>query len=167
LGEVTGDGYKDLGIGDLDADGFDPFTGTVQRIGKTVIYPGAASISGYINFDNIGTSIVGIGRDDKCGHSLNSAGDIDDDQVDDFVIGCHSYSGGSRLFYGPISTGSYDIDDASARFDVYNVYGAGGHGASNRAEPVGDVNADNYGDFLIGRTGKQADGVALFLGLAN
>ena len=162
LGDVTGDGYRDVGTGKYNHNGSDPFTGSISSVGMAGIYPGMATLPSYNDIPSMGTKILGNSVGDECGQGIRATGDIDNDGVDDFVVQCGNNNEGSRLFYGPIATGSHDIDDASARFDIN-----GRNGSSNRAGSAGDVNADGYADFLIGSTGYYHYDVALFLGMEN
>lgn len=88
-GDVNGDGYGDLIIGAWLADAGGP------ESGESYVVFGAPGVgaTGVIELSELdgstGFVLNGIDAGDQCGKSVSSAGDIDGDGVDDFVIGAN------------------------------------------------------------------------------
>ncbi|MEL6346501.1 MAG: hypothetical protein AAFV53_25545, partial [Myxococcota bacterium] len=146
-GDVDGDGYADILIGD-DASG-------ENLTGAAYLYYGSASgLSG--DYTRIVDS--GVKRSDSYGKSLTGVGDLDEDGLDDFIISSHlnddqsENSGCIYLYFGSI-TGNFTGEQLFAE-DIGLAFGTSLSG-------VGDINDDGYPDLLVGaatnvETGGQA-----------
>ncbi len=92
-GDVNGDGFDDLLIGALLADG----SGNAQSYaGEAYLIFGGASLPPTIDLANLGVAgitIFGLDANDNCGQSVSSAGDINGDGFDDLLIGARNGDG--------------------------------------------------------------------------
>ncbi|MCB1614690.1 MAG: FG-GAP repeat protein, partial [Pseudomonadales bacterium] len=130
-GDVNGDGYVDLIVGNYD----------VSTLGN---YQGGARVfsgkDGSVLYDLYGDS-----AGDYFGWSVNGAGDVNGDGYDDLIVGAYqddnngTDSGSARVFSGKdgLILYTFNGDSASDRFGL-SVDGAG------------DVNGDGYADLIVG-----------------
>lgn len=93
-------------------------------------------------------------------YSFAMAGDFNNDNVDDFIVGIPSLaingedSGGSFIFLGGTITSEIDplsFSSGSSGFRV--IGGAAGDHAGETVGSAGDVNGDGFDDVLIGASG--------------
>ncbi len=137
-GDVNGDGYDDIIIGD-------PFFGTTGR--ATIYLGGAAGPDHTLDWF--------VNQSGRTGHCVAGAGDVNGDGYADVIVGSPWRSGGlgsEGAFYvyhggagGPDTTADRTvIGDEIAQYLGYSVARAG------------DVNGDGYGDVLVG--GVALDG---------
>ncbi len=111
---------------------------------------------------------------DGFGMAVNTAGDVNGDNVDDIIIGAPYFDGGSEddgrayVFYGPISSASL-TPDWVAEGGVPDIYAGGLFGYA--VSTAGDVNQDGFADVIIGEPLADNDGpvglAALFGGSPN
>jgi hypothetical protein len=165
-GDVNGDGYDDFLVG---ASGYDA-PSAVTQTGKVYLLLGRPAADWGKNFDltNADASFVGEAAYDHAGYALSSAGDVDGDGYDDFLVGAYQNDeSGENAGKVYLLLGRQDADwgqdlslanaDASflgdAIFDETGISVAG----------VGDVNGDGLHDFLLGSSIQNA---YLFLGRA-
>ena len=159
LGDVDGDGLRDVGLGAYRTDG------ATTDSGAAYVYAGpvAAGDSPLATFEG-NAQVTGVGA------SLDSY-DFDGDTVDDLLIGSSldgsqdgSNAGAARLFYGPLSGSISQIDsDAKWRPTVSGTY-------FGRIAGAGDVDGDGDGDVVIGshltvQGNDQAMGAWIFAGV--
>ncbi|MBL8201970.1 MAG: FG-GAP repeat protein [Chromatiales bacterium] len=148
-GDVNGDGYSDVIVGAPDFD-----DGEADE-GLAFVYAGSASGLALLPDWTAGADQAGAGF----GFSVATAGDVNGDGYSDVIVGAPYFDNGGA-----------DAGDAA----VYPG-GAGGLGTSPvwslRGQPrpageqvgfavssAGDVNADGYGDIIIGSPGKLLPG---------
>ena len=160
-GDVNGDGFDDVLVG---ADQYD--NGETDE-GAAWLYLGSAA--------GLETTAAWMGESDQAGASFGGAvagvGDTNGDGATDIIVGAKLYDGGQTdegaafLYLGEPLVDSLSVlpgwsaesDQAGAAFG-FAVSGAG------------DVNADGYGDVLVGAylyDGGQADEGAAFLYLGS
>ena len=126
----------------------------------------AAQLSGTILLSDVGGTVAGatfngVANDDRSGISVSSAGDVNGDGLNDFLIGAKfadpggSARGQSYLIYGQstgsLLTGTLNLADvggtlAGATFNGIVTSDRSGNSVSS----AGDVNGDGLGDLLIG-----------------
>ncbi len=148
-GDVEGDGYADFLIGAPDRDVPADRAGTVYLV--------LGRDRGWVNdFPLAGATYAfnGEAQNDRCGISLASAGDVNGDGLDDFLIGAPynarygTESGAAYLLLGK-TTGwlfGFSVANADAVFLGDVPMTRAGHSVSG----AGDVNGDGIDDFLIG-----------------
>lgn len=89
---------------------------------------------------------------DNVGNALSSAGDVNGDGYDDFLLGVRYggdiEAGAVYLILGKAEGWAMgaDIDDADASFEGEEAYDSAGYSIAG----AGDVNDDGYDDFLLG-----------------
>lgn len=166
IGDINGDGFQDFAIfqGSLNTDAFIIFGSDGERPASfdlnTLAEEGGFTIAGDIDF-------------------VSGAGDINDDGIDDFIVGVvppffAGEPGTSYVLYGNASgfPTSIAIDDITADqgfavqsgvvrdfgVTVFDEFGA-------TSASVGDVNGDGIEDFAIGAPGQSK--VYVLFGDAN
>ncbi|MBL8679918.1 MAG: FG-GAP repeat protein [Myxococcales bacterium] len=135
VGDVNGDGYGDIGVGSRVA--LRSVIGAVK-----VFLGGPAGVSA-----TPVVSIEGVNSNEAFGERISALGDINGDGYADF--GVFSALGGPRE-YGTLSV--YLGGEAGpSRTAVAVLEGAArGDGFGGRAEALGDINGDGFGDFVVG-----------------
>ncbi|MEM9387893.1 MAG: hypothetical protein AAGA68_22760 [Pseudomonadota bacterium] len=168
-GDVNADGFPDIAIGAFGVD-----TPTKGNVGQAYLVFGGPEVgsSGVINVLTLngsnGVILEGQEADDFTGRDTAGIGDINDDGIDDVLIGAFSVDfgeladvGGGYVLYGSsdpwpdrialgelLPTQGYFFGCIGAGFDC----GAGVDG-------LGDVNADGHPDFIVSGSRAQPDGV--------
>ncbi len=140
-GDVNGDGYSDVIIGDWRGNAN---TGITQS-GVMLIYHGSAS-----GVPNTPATIYSHPQANAWfGRSVSTAGDVNGDGYADVVVGATTYTNGQAsegagyLFLGS-PTGV-----PPSPYRTYEINHLGGNMGESVAT-AGDVNGDGYSDFLIG-----------------
>jgi hypothetical protein len=109
IGDINGDGYSDVGLGS---------PGSFMGAGGLSVYTGsAAGIS-----RNANAGIVGVDANGALGSSLSTAGDVDNDGIDDLIVGSpgannarvYLGTGNNNLRFHRLLTGA----DATVRFGI-------------------------------------------------
>ena len=144
-GDVNGDGYSDVIIGDYSFDFYR---------GKAFVYYG--SVTGLSSLPD--WTAVGEQADSWYGFSVSSAGDVNDDGYSDVIISAPSYSfecceGRVYVYYGSPNGLLQSPAWISNGESVTAYYGESVSGA-------GDVNGDNFSDVIIGTFRQQPQGKA-------
>ncbi len=143
-GDLNNDGFSDIMIGTWSYNN--------QR-GRVYIYFGG------VNMDTTADIII-TGKDeyDYFGVGMSPAGDVDNDGYSDILIssfGNNSLTGRSYIFFGGTSMDT--IPDK-----VFNGKNQGDYFGSSVAY-AGDVNCDNYSDFIIGSEGYNGNTGRVYL----
>ncbi|MBN1781097.1 FG-GAP repeat protein [bacterium] len=133
-GDVNNDNYDDVIVGETDW-----LNGGI-KIASTNIYFGGSSMN-----NTADVTMVGEGTHNYFGYSVSVAGDVNNDNYDDVIVGAYQYdlfTGRAYIYYG-----APDMDDLP---DV-TLTGEGpddyfGYSVSN----AGDVNNDGYDDVIVG-----------------
>lgn len=158
-------------IGDINHDGIDDFVvGTLERgasgeafviFGRSDGFASSLDLSGLTGSN--GFVIAGAASGDVLGTTVAAAGDVNNDGIDDFIVGASGADPGSRTNAGA----AYVVFGQSGAFasslNVTSLNGTNGfriEGASNldvaaQAVSAGDINGDGLGDLIIGA--KYAD----------
>ncbi len=133
VGDINGDGYDDFIVGASSDD-------TVgSNAGMATVFSGFDST---VLFDFYGKS-----GEIFFGWKVANAGDVNNDGTADFIIGGLGISAGgvARVYSGA---------DGS---ELYEYYGANASDfLSTGVAGIGDINGDNYADFIIGASGFDA-----------
>jgi len=172
-GEHLGDysGYSVATAGDVNGDGYDDFLIGAYRnddggsdAGQTYLILGKAG--GWTMDTSLSTadaSFWGEHLGDYSGYSVATAGDVNGDGYDDFLIGAYanddggSGAGQTYLILGKASGWSMDASLSTADASFWGENGGDISGYS--VATAGDVNGDGYDDFLIGAN-QNSDGAA-------
>lgn len=161
-GDINNDGIDDLIIGASVADSNGNF-----YAGESYVIFGDADIGAFENFDlsaldgNNGFVIQGVDTEDLLGSSVSAAGDINNDGIDDLIIGAegadpdgNNIAGEVYIVFGGVGLGtggSLDLSvlDGSNSFVVLNGIDAGDLSGSSVSD-VGDINNDGIDDLIVG-----------------
>jgi hypothetical protein len=156
IGDLNNDGYDDMGFGHYGYVGYHPTQGNISGAGAFGVVLGAATLP-FITAINVADWFVqGAAPSDTLGWDADSLDVNGDGHLDLALSGRTGYQE-PVLFYGPISTGSFDVDDAEAWFTGHTVLS---QGVANG----GDLNNDGFDDLLVGSTSDSYGGVYLYLG---
>ncbi|EDM25703.1 Integrins alpha chain [Lentisphaera araneosa HTCC2155] len=171
-GDLNGDGYDDLIVG---AWGFD---GLGEDSGRVYIIKGSESV-GSINLGNLTNvndpdlivlTTLNEQAGSVTGFSLDGAGDVNGDGIDDLLIGAPwasengTRSGTSYLIYGDTDLSDVDLDNLGSsgiKITGESIQDWSGFSVSS----IGDVNGDDLDDILIGsfRNGADDKGAAYLI----
>jgi hypothetical protein len=167
LGESSGDGAgRSVAFaGDVNDDGFDDILIGANRragsAGETYLILGKAG-GWALNTSLAGAdaSFLGEAADDWSGVWVSSAGDVNDDGLDDFLIGAYlndeadTNAGQTYLVLG--KTSGWVMDTSLANVDASFLGETPGDGSGKAVAGAGDVNGDGFDDILIGATGRSS-----------
>ncbi|HAY32868.1 MAG TPA: FG-GAP-like repeat-containing protein [Ignavibacteria bacterium] len=136
-GDVNADGYDDIIIGAKGRNTFE---------GEAYIYLGGSVLNNVFDVQFSG----GTSSDDLFGESVSTAGDINGDGYSDVIVGASGYPGGLNrgrafVYYGG------QLMNNTANLTITGINDADFF--ANSVSDAGDVNGDNYDDFIIGAFG--------------
>lgn len=142
-GDVNGDGRADFVVG----------VGTTgDEQGSAFFVPGGVRLSGIVDLRDAGALLRETGTGTHYAE-VAGLGDIDGDGFDDFAIGAPSApvdapsaSGRLYLYYGRVGAPPPRRSELDADASLAASEGIQGFG---KARPVGDVDGDGLGDFLV------------------
>ena len=157
-GDVNGDGYRDLLIGA-------PYAGDVDGKGQGKAYlllgrPTSEWPTGHIDLADADASFLGIKPAAMAARQVYTAGDVNADGYDDFLITCwmcRGSKGTAYLFLGRPGADwgqDYPLEEPDVRFIGENYNDRAGYYAAT----AGDVNGDGYDDLLITAVGDDEGG---------
>ena len=173
-GDVNGDGVDDVIIGAFFADTANSLNAGVSYVifGRDI--PGGATAFNEIQLPlpgiplaaHIGFRILGASSDDRLGSSVSAAGDVNNDGVDDIIVGAYvtNYSGFvdagmTYVIFGrsPATQGSHpfgDIQTPTLTMPAnvgFRILGADdNHYSGWSVSGAGDVNGDGIDDIIVG-----------------
>jgi hypothetical protein len=164
LGDINGDGFGDLGFG---ADYASLTAGTAYVVfGKSASF-GATDIdvstftSTATNGFKITNSTAAIGN--QLGFSIKTAGDVNGDGYDDFLVGetgSGTNEGAAYVVFG--KTGSFGTTVDVATLDGSNGFKISGTTGEtdklgNAVSAAGDVNGDGFDDIVVGASAADLE----------
>ena len=147
-------GFDVCGLGDLNGDDVPEFAvGAPQyRIGgvpagAVLIYSGAdGSLHSMLSGDSIG---------DDFGYSLDNAGDVNNDGIEDVVVGIRHDD------FGASGTGTVRVFSGADLSVLYSFHGDfAGDQLGSSVSSAGDVNNDGFVDIIAGAPGSDVGGNA-------
>jgi len=149
-GDVDGDGMADALVNAYRADGD---AGT--NVGVTYLLTSSSALSGLttdLSLADADGRFVGVTASEQSGSSVSSAGDIDNDGYDDFLIGAQHYDTNEDSDIGVIyvMTGSPSGEQSLADATAILTGEAASDFAGRSLASLGDINGDGNGDFLVG-----------------
>ena len=169
-GDVNGDGFDDIIIGVAQSSPND-------KVGAGESYVVFGKSSGFVaSLDSSdldgsnGFVINGIDSDDGSGASASSAGDVNGDGIDDFIIGATyastdggaNQAGESYVVFG--KTSGFDASLELSSLDGINGFVLSGIDEFDRSgrtvSGAGDVNGDGIDDVIIGAKTNDGQGSA-------
>ena len=155
-GDVNHDGYDDLIVGAPNAQSAAGRTGA-----SYVVYGGASGFAPNMSLTSLngtnGFKINGLSNTEYSGLPVGSAGDINGDGIDDFVIGAPGADVGGAFNTGRAYVVFGNASGFPANFDLATLNGTNGFSVSgitrfHIAETVsaGDINGDGFDDLILG-----------------
>ncbi len=151
-GDYDGDGDNDLIVG-AHQESVTIDSSTYSDAGAAYVF--ASPLSSSMSTSSAAVTLTGNAGSLNFGRSVAGGGDFDGNGTDDLIVGASGYdspasnAGGAFLWYGPVASGSYALDEAD--FAVTGVFSSDALGG--QLAFAGDTDADGFDDFLVGATG--------------
>ena len=176
-GDINNDGVDDIIIGAPRADHSHSDAGASYVVfGKTGSFDAEIEL-GDLTSGN-GFRIEGRGGDDRSGTSVSYGGDINNDGIDDLLIGAEgadarvktsnnqtderSDAGEAYVLFGKSSSfgTSFNLDDLDGENGALWAGRSDGFSFGQSVANAGDVNGDGVDDFIVGDPGADIKGIA-------
>ena len=169
VGDVNGDGFHDFIIGAPFAD---RNTGTGSQVGTGQAYLVFGSANPLPNLTQLngtnGVLLQGLLAYDRAGWSVASAGDVNGDGFDDFLVGAPvddlsvtAGIGSAYLVYGKGTPFTPTLNlwelTGNSGFQLFGL--AAGDHLGTAVSSVGDLNGDGYDDFAVSAPYADPNGV--------
>ncbi|MEM6829056.1 MAG: putative Ig domain-containing protein [Bacteroidota bacterium] len=160
-GDVNNDGIDDLLIGAMNSDPNGNASGTTYIVfGK----PEDEAFEDEVVLADLngsdGFKVLGEDPGDRSGHSVSRAGDVNNDGIDDFIIGAYhadtngTNAGTTYVLFGKAETDTFEEDinlTELASTDGFKLFGEQDSDRSGQSvSGAGDVNGDGIDDFIVG-----------------
>jgi len=154
VGDVNGDGYADILVGD-------GYAGTGQDMGAVYLYLGGASGS------SPDPALTITGPLARFGYSVAGAGDVNGDGYADVVVGDYGLAGvgSTPSAFAYVYLGGANGLSATPLVALTKPDGTSLDGIT--VASAGDVNGDGYADLLVGVPAGEMGGAYLYLGGPN
>ena len=157
LGDINGDGLDDIAVGSMYADANGTDSGATYVVfGRASGFSSSFSVSSLDGTN--GFTITGGAAYDRLGISVSSAGDLNSDGLNDFVVGGNKVAGAAGAAY--VVFGSASGFGASLDLSTLNGTngfrlngGAFGDEAGISVAAAGDINGDGADDLVVGAYG--------------
>ncbi len=166
LGKALDDAFGQIvgGAGDLNGDGFDDLVvgtpqnddGASQNAGAAYLLYGAASLSAtyQMNGAGVNVTIIGKGANDYLGLNVIGTGDVNEDGIDDLLIGADqnddgAANGGAAYILLGGSSLAADFDIAGTGVNI-SIIAKGADRLGRGSWGGGDINGDGFDDAVIG-----------------
>jgi Ca2+-binding RTX toxin-like protein len=153
IGDFNGDGFGDMVLGDLEANG------------AFVIF-GAASFTSTLSVADLdgtnGFFLAGVAADEWAGEAVSGIGDINNDGLDDFAIGGRFTATDGSVYVVFGREGPFDAAGSLADLDGTNgfrVDGLGDLDGLGQAVSGGDINGDGLSDLVMTAPTTSVDGM--------
>ncbi|MCD4657344.1 MAG: choice-of-anchor D domain-containing protein, partial [Planctomycetes bacterium] len=168
-GDVNNDGYGDIIVGAYSDD-----DGGIAS-GCAFIFFGKQNWNSSIDASNADVKLIGADIGDSFGYIVSSAGDVNNDEFDDVIVGAYgdddggSGSGCAFIFFGRQNwNSSIDASNANVKLIGENSFDYFATSVSS----AGDVNRDGFDDVIVGAyyadNGGNSSGCAyIFFGRQN
>ena len=166
-GDFNGDGIDDVIVGAPLADPNGNISGSSYVVfGRSSGF--AATLALFSLDGSIGFRLDGTTMNDQSGSSVGAAGDINDDGIDDVVVGTpfaspNGFNSGSIFVVFGRSSG-IAATQSLADLDGSNGFRLDGAAMNNllgaSVGAAGDVNGDGIDDLIVGAFGSDANGIA-------
>lgn len=165
VGDINNDGFADIGIGAPAADPDNTNAGQ-----SYIVFGTETGFNEEISLENLdgsnGFTINGANTDDQLGTAISAAGDVNNDSIDDFIIGAvgaNGDTGSGYVIFGQEEGTEFTPTLALSDLNFSQGFAIDGAIATDRVgesvSGLGDVNGDGIGDLLIGAPQASPDGV--------
>jgi hypothetical protein len=163
-------GWNVSGAGDVNGDGFDDIIagapGYDNNRGRVYIFFGGPWFKDDLVGKTANVTINGSAYGDRLGWDISYAGDLNNDNFDDILVGAPGNStgrGAAYIFFGNALLSDFmKTSDANITFTGY----APGDHFGTSVSDAGDVNNDGFDDIIVGAPGhdNNTGSAHIFLG---